>query len=189
MSTVNFLNQFGNLITEQQTSLMSSFSKVTLENNEIKLEEFFEAGSLIQATYYADNNENVTPVIAAYPELSLHLNKQVAGNYKIYDVQYYSNGILTGKRKEVHNQDNDIIFDQSIDITTGAVISVRKMAHGNGKLLYEFGYNTDGSVKYIDRYEDADDYGGTYTAAGILTVPGFSWAGLQYYQNAAPMVP
>jgi hypothetical protein len=189
MSTVNFLNQFGNIVTEQQTSQMSSFSKVTLQNNEIKIEEFFEAGSLIQATYYADNNENVATVIATYPELSLHLNKQVTGNYKTYDVQYYTNGVLTGKRKEVHDQNNDIIYDQRIDITTGSAISTRKMAYSNGKLLYEFGYNTDGTIKYIDRYEDSDDYGGTYTAASILTVPGFSWAGLQYYQNAAPVIP
>lgn len=190
MSTnVKYNNEFGQEINNLQAKKLEYYSKIFVENNLPFKEETYKNGNLINTSYYIGSQSQIETLLLINSQASFDLIYQM-GNYKIHELLSYTNSKLISKRVLVYNSNEKNIYFRTYKQINNDFIpeQTEKYFYDIDQLKFSFEYNNDGTCFII---RDEVNYQSDIFAwnIGNLDYTDFTWADLEYYKNADPMIP
>jgi hypothetical protein len=200
MKTI-FKNKFGNVVTQQQASLLDKYWKNYEENNVLKKKEFFIDQQLVTTVYYKSPSESVNEILTQFAGANLQIRTITFIGTKEYEQNdVYSAGELIERYNYLYDQNKDVICREEINLVTGLPIyEETKKYYFDRSLdpeneLFDCRYNEDGVLEHIEynMYEFQESKwfweGGVPGESDIETLRGLTGLTQQemnYYLSAA----
>jgi hypothetical protein len=196
-----YFNGLAKPITFNQALMLQEYTKQTLINDKVKIEEVFVGQEISHINYYLDNDENQIQIRQKYINNSITFfkNEVINGIFKKYDKETYSrDNELVEKHLVVLKNDNPHpIYFKSINPVTNDLIYLEKVHYDEqNEITYEFIYdNLTGSFEELtvldpNNVVDTDHHIIMPDEIGVgNNAYDFSWNGFEYYQNAEPVIP
>ena len=175
-----------NFITEAQITTLASYYKIYFEENLKRKIEYFENGKLIQTSYFLDERPENFLDLCSSDKSYFYIQKNYDGFKYIECVEYF-HAQISRIEIRIYDADNNLICLQNRDKYSQKAIlgSTKKAFYRNNEEIYQFDYNEDGSPFMIY----SNEFQGDFLASAIGKEVDFSWEGLEYYQNAAILLP
>lgn len=174
---------------EEIDSLPGYLIETYSENDIIIHEKTYKNGLLKNISFYAYSEEEITSIVIKNNGNVSIVYQYHQNSYTISETLTYCDHTLILKMATVKDCDNNIIcfkkYEPKNDVLTCTITD--KSYYQDGINIYDFEYNPDGScfiITSVQTYQEdifAWDIGTDNTD--------FTWNGLEYYQNAEPLVP
>jgi hypothetical protein len=189
-TTINYTNELGKPITEQQLNNISFYRKNTFEDNILKKVETFDEGVLTHSLYYVENNENLNLLIDKFKnrKTTFYVNLAINGIYTQYEALTYFNNQLIEKALLLDKNNDLTICYKEINPLDNSIITWEKYFYKpNGDLFILFTYKSNGELYSMIDFSKEDGTGERlYNSSDVIN---FDWTGLEYYQNGNPIIP
>ncbi|GGI27581.1 hypothetical protein [Pedobacter mendelii] len=186
-----YANRFGNEIFENQVNKLGDYLLKHYDDEILTKIETYSKGVLVVTSYNLISHDNVQSILDSDPHASFQIESQ-QGDYKLFECLSYKDKILVDKQIYVEIIPiNETICRHYFDLPSNAIkhTSTIKIYYDlNGKELYEFEYNADGTCFHINNLQE---YQSDFYAHNIGVDPDleFTWQGFEYYQFSEPLIP
>ncbi len=186
-TTISYQNFYEEAITEQQLGALNEYYKVYSINGIVKKKEFYSNGELKELEYIKDQSENINDIFTALGTNDLAITQfEQIGIYNIETCQGFHNGIKFGTEKFLRLNDR-IICEQLLDSNDNPKNkeTMKYMYDNTGKEIYEFFYNTNGFLDFVNghSYHFSENGNSMEASEFLLYFPNF-FADNPYYENA-----
>lgn len=209
-TNIIYTNETGSVLTEQQVSLLTSYTIITYEDGNIKKTERtgMGKGNIYRSVQcYLDPTEDKDEIIQSYSDgktgLTIYFNAQSQNGFTQWNSEGYAPvGTLKSKGISVYNSENWVILSCSLDLNSGDPIAGGiKNYYGNHSpnqfddRLLQFDYNADGSLDSITDFNDTYGFNDgsvqlDYFLSYMQSIQqDFSWNQHPYFHSLTPYLP
>lgn len=178
-----------------------SYNKVYRTNDDyLQRIECYDNDVLTHTTIFVSTLAEAHVFLRQKPEVSFTeccLLTAVAGKYRQYDQFNLSQtGLIGHLSVQVYGEGIFPVYEKADPEAKETQEQIRKYFYlPEVKVDYEFEYHTDGSFKQLTIYDPCDYMGTEEHVIYPVEVGrdknsfGFTWAGMEYYENAFPVLP
>lgn len=202
---ITYTNEYGGLLTKQQTEKARSYKKEIRSNGELKLIEYYVKQKLRNGSYFLDNSESIQEIIDRYANTALswvfYYNKQtnMVGD-NTYEYKVYYDGILKEKGACANDSQGRLIAKKITDLSTNAVNSKRKFFYSDSQDFQSYEDYTGYAISfdYLDHVTEVycvfhPHVEETYSLDDFLAQEDimeiFPWEEHTYYHSFDPILP
>ncbi len=187
---ITYKNNQGNQISIQQANETGNYIKVFTEEG-ISKKEFYSEGVFITTSYIVKSEQEIDAILLNISDTTFELSTTL-GQYEIVEFRNYTQGVIVEKAVRISRGDiNKAICFKKMELVQNileAIYTEKYYYDQNGDKKYSFEYYSDGGAcfKIYDEQDDSEIFAWDIGVNPDLT---FTWQGLEYYQNAEPLLP